>query len=95
MLFHLLKKLKPIGVIMKPLSSTTPGQALMWTLVAIIIAISAIALGQVIGHPNDGGIIWFIKGITVMTVSGYIGALTASWFSQAFFSAKLKKGSEE
>lgn len=69
----------------------TPIQALAWAAVALLVALLATGLGQMLGKPHDGGAIWLVKGLLALTASGYVGALVAGWVREAIFGQKTQK----
>lgn len=76
--------------------SITPGSIIMWSLASMLVVIFATALGQTIGNPYDGGMLWFLKGIAAMAIAGVVGAQIAKRFREAiFFGKKTNQGGSD
>jgi uncharacterized oligopeptide transporter (OPT) family protein len=78
-------------MVKKPIS---PSEVLCWAVVSVIVAIIATALGKAVSSPISGWTLHhFVKGLLMMTISGYMGVLITEWLRNAF-SDKKSQGSE-
>ena len=73
--------MKPEETNSKPI---TPGVALGWAFVAVIIAILAQVLGQII-YPDRTPLYQTIVGLATMTLAGYVGSLVAKWLKKSIW----------
>ena len=67
------------------MKNITPGQALLWATVALVIAILAIFLGIQLDPYNQGNVRNFLVGLLAMIASGVTASFIAQQMRKAIF----------